>query len=318
MYRAFLSHAGLSVERLHALLLLKEHGSLIKAADGDPVRQSRLSHHLRELSAFMGTSLTKRDGRSIKLTQAGEELALMVKDQFQALMAFQSRHTGKLQQVSVGAGDSLLQWLLIPALGAMQSTKAISQRVRTENLRTTDLVHRIQEQRIDFAIVRRNALPPGLAFTDLGVVRHAVIVPRKLAARRMSLKSALLEIPHATVAGDGELVQKLRKLAVDFGGDFQPTLVCDSLGQCISAVKTGMYAAVLPNQVWEQVSQLDCETINNKALEELDRPVVLAWSPRNLEAFGAAITDFKNDLSAALTEEATRIGLMDPTDEQEA
>lgn len=315
MYKTFLSLPGLSIERLHALLLLKEHGSLIKAAEGNPDRQSRLSHHIRELSRFMGTSLTKRDGRSIKLTQEGEELALLVKDQLHALMAFQSRHAGKLQQVSVGAGDSLLQWLLIPALGAMQGTKAISPRVRTENLRTSELVHRIQDQRIDLAILRRNAIPPGLEYTEIGVVRHEVVVPRKLAGRRMSLKTALLEIPHATVAGDGELVQKLRKLAADFKGDFQPGLVCDSVGQCIAAVRTGGYAAVLPTQVWEQVSQLDCEIISDTALAELDRPVVLAWSPRNLEAFGAAIADFKADLTAALIEEATRIGLMSPVEE---
>ncbi len=312
MYQAFLSQTGLSVERLHALLLLKEHGSLIKAAGGDPIRQSRLSHHLRELSAFMRTSLTKRDGRSIKLSQAGEELASIVKKQFHDLMAFQSRHAGKLQRVSVGAGDSLLQWLLIPALAAMHHTKYVNLQIRTENLRTMDLVHRVQEQHIDFAIVRRNALPRGLEYIDLGLVRHEVIVPRTLAARRMGLKSALIDIPHATVAGDGELVQKLRKLAVDFRGDFQPGLVCDSLGQCISAVKTGRYAAVLPTHVWEQVSQLDCESIGDVALTELDRPVVLAWNPRNLELFGEAIKDFKNDLVEALVKEATRIGLIGP------
>ncbi len=72
---------------------------------------------------------------------------------------------------------------------------------------------------------------------------------------------------------------------------------------------------MLPTQVWEQVSQLDCETINDPALAELDRSVVLAWSPRNLEAFGAAFTGFKNDLTAALIEEATRIGLMGPPEE---
>ncbi len=308
MFEHFLSKSGLSVERLHALLLLKEHGTLIKAAGGDSNKQTRLSHYLRELSSFMGTALTKREGRTIKLTPAGEELVELVKGQFQTLLEFRSRRTGELRQVRIGAGDSLLQWLLIPSLGTMRSL-GIKQRIVVENLRTTDVVRGLQEQRLDFGVMRRNAVPEGLEAFDLGVVRHVIVVPRKLASRRMDLKSALLDCPQATVAGDGELVQKLRALATGFQGTFQSELVCDNVGQCIAAVKAGSYAAVLPTQAWEQITGLECEVINDKALAELDRPVVLAWSPRNLEAFGETMSRFREDLTGVLHEEAQRIGL---------
>jgi hypothetical protein len=157
--------------------------------------------------------------------------------------------------------------------------------------------------------MRRNAVPEGLDSSELGVVRHVIVVPRKLASRRMNLKSALLECPHATVAGDGELVQKLRALATGFQGTFQSELVCANVGQCIAAVKAGSYAAVLPTQAWEQIAGLECEVINDKALAELDREVVLAWSPRNLEAFGETMRRFREDLTGVLHEEAARIGL---------
>jgi hypothetical protein len=54
MYRDLFSKTGLSLDRLYALLLLRERGSLIRAAEGDPVKQSQMSRYLRDLSSFFG------------------------------------------------------------------------------------------------------------------------------------------------------------------------------------------------------------------------------------------------------------------------
>lgn len=176
------------------------------------------------------------------------------------------------------------------------------------NLRTSDLVRWVQEQRIDFAIMRKNALTEDLESEALGVVRHVIVVPRRMAGRRMDLRAALLDCPHVTVGGDGELVQKLRTLAGSLNGAFQPELVCSSIGQCIAALRSGSYAAVLPTQAWEQITGLDCQVVSD-GLADLDRPVSLVWSPRNLEAFGSSLDRFKGELIGVLLEEAQRIGL---------
>jgi DNA-binding transcriptional LysR family regulator len=309
MFEQFLQRKGLSVERLHALILLSEHGSLIKAAKGDFGLQSRYSHYLRELSGFIGTPLTRKEGRSIRLTPAGEELAGLVRTQFRTLLEFQGRAVGSVQQVVVGAGDSLLQWLLIPVLGSMRQPGK-KQSVKVESLRTVDLVRRLQEQRLDFGLIRCNAVPVGLSSVQVCVVKYVVVVPRRLAPRRLDLQTALLSCPHATVGGDGELVQKLRSLAKDSGGIFQPELVCDSIGQCIAAVRTGGFAAVLPAQAWENAPDLECEVLDEEDLAELDRPVALAWSPRNLEALGAAMDSIRESLILALVEEAKHRGMV--------
>jgi len=309
MFEQFLQRKGLSVERLHALVLLSEHGSLIKAAKGDFGMQSRYSHYLRELSGFIGTPLTRKEGRAIRLTRAGEELASLVRTQFRTLQEFQGRAAGSVQQIVIGAGDGLLQWLLIPALGSMRQPDK-KQSVKVESLRTVDMVRRLQEQRLDFGLVRRNAVPVGLSSVEVCVVKHVVVVPRRLAPRRLTLKTALLNCPHASVGGDGELVQKLRSLAKDSGGIFQPELVCDSIGQCLAAVRTGGYAAVLPAQAWENAADFECEVVDEEDLADLDRPIALAWSPRNLEALGVAIDSIRESLIIALVEEAKHRGMV--------
>jgi DNA-binding transcriptional LysR family regulator len=310
MFSHFLGRKGLSVERLNALVLLSDHGSLIKAANGDFGLQSRYSHYLRELSGFIGTPLTRKEGRAIRLTPAGEELANLVRSQFRALLEFQSRATGVIQQVCIGAGDSLLQWLVIPALGSMRRPGK-KQAVKVENFRTNDLVRRLQEQRTDLGLMRSNAVPEDLASANVCVVKHVIVVPLRLAPRRLNLTTALLNCPHATVGGDGELVQKLRSLAIERGGTFQPELICDSIGQCMAAVRTGTFAAVLPTQSWENTSGFECEVVDEEGLAELDRPIALTWSPRNLEAMGDALSTFRDDLILALIDEANRRGMAD-------
>lgn len=106
MFEKFLSRGNLSVGRLHALVLLNEHGNLIKAAKGDASTQSRYSRALADLGKFFKIQLTQRDGQSIKLTAAGEELARLVKTQFRALEEFQSRTTESVDEIGIGAGDS--------------------------------------------------------------------------------------------------------------------------------------------------------------------------------------------------------------------
>jgi DNA-binding transcriptional LysR family regulator len=308
MFEHLLHREGLSIERLHALVLLSEHGSLIKAAKGDAGTQSRYSHHIRELSAFMGTALTTRDGRSIRLTPAGEELVRLIKAQFQALLEFQSRSTGTVQQVVIGAEDSLLQWLLIPALGAMRRPGK-RQFVKVENLRTGDLVRRLQEQRVDLGLLRSNAVPEGLKSQEVCVIKHVFAIPRRFALRGPTLSAALKSCPIAALDADGEKSQSLLLLANGPGATFKPELVCDSISQCLAAVRTGSFAAVLPIQALEDAGEMDCDIVDDKSLAELDRVISIAWSPRNLEAFGAPLGKFKNDLYAALAEEVETRGM---------
>jgi DNA-binding transcriptional LysR family regulator len=62
MFEDLFNIRGLSLERLNTLLKLSETGSLIKAANNEHGKQSRLSHHLRELSGYFGVELTERAG----------------------------------------------------------------------------------------------------------------------------------------------------------------------------------------------------------------------------------------------------------------
>ena len=64
------------IERIHLNIIQKvnEQGSLTAAAGVLHLTQSALSHTMRKLEQQLGTDVWLREGRNLRLTQAGEYL----------------------------------------------------------------------------------------------------------------------------------------------------------------------------------------------------------------------------------------------------
>ena len=265
---------------------------------------SRLSHRLAELSEFFGTPLAARAGRTLKLTAAGERLARMAREHFVGIQAFRDGAKGVVPSFTIGAGDNLMQWLLVPAIGRIRRDRH-NVRLTLCNLRTKPIVEGLKDRRFDFGIMRKDALEKPLKNVEICEQRYALFVPRRLVTSRLlNLKVALLGTPQATIAGEGLLVERLRDLAGILGGEFAPELICDSMGQCLAAVKSGAYAAVLPVQAWAGGVAQECEVVEDQALEALSRVLVLAWHPKTLEVRGDPAKKMLRLLSDALKKAA--------------
>ncbi len=304
MFEDLFKIGGLSFERLNTLLKVSEMGSLIKAADNNLGKQSRLSHHLRELSEYFGVELTERAGKSVRLTAAGESLVQLAREHFLALQSFRNQATKAIPTLRIAAGDSLLQWLLVPAIGRIRRPSNPI-RFKLSNLKTNDIVEQLTERRIDFGLMRADAVENPIEHLALCEQSYAIFVPQRLVPTRglLTVKDALLNCPHAAVGGDGQLLKQLGELAVTFGGVFIPELVCDSIAQCVAAVETGVFAAVLPVQAWDSASETDCVVVEEDALDILKRQIVLAWHPRTLEVLGPTALKTKQSLVEALRQQ---------------
>jgi DNA-binding transcriptional LysR family regulator len=298
MFKEFLNNEGLSMERLHTLVLLADAGSLTKAAGNDSGRQTRMSHHLRELGEFFHISLTERSGRTLKLTQKGQELAVIARNHLSTLQTFARSVQTVEHEWAIGAGDSVLQWWLIPALGR----SGLAPRWSLQNLRTAETVSRVADERLDFGLIRSDAVRESVGAAEIGAIKYAIVVPRRLLRRNLSTKTALAELPHATIGTDGQLTERLHKIANDLGGVFHARLKCDSLGLCLAAVRTGKYAAVLPTYILDETTAASVEIVEAD-LEELNRPMALIWNPRTVEMLGRSAVETRDALVAALRAE---------------
>jgi LysR family transcriptional regulator, regulator for metE and metH len=64
------------LERVHLIVVreVEKHGSLTAAAEGLALTQSALSHSIKKLEAQLGTEVWRREGRHLRLTQAGQQV----------------------------------------------------------------------------------------------------------------------------------------------------------------------------------------------------------------------------------------------------
>lgn len=306
MFTHLFEQQGLSLERLHAILLLVDHGSLIRAAYGDAGRQSRLSHHIKELSAYFGIELTERIGKTVQLTTAGEELARIARAHFTELSRFKNSISKAPPTFRFGAGDSLLQWLLIPGLSRLV---ADTDRFRfsLSNLRTQEINSRLQDQRLDFGLLREEAVAKELLRKPACLTKFIIVVPKRFitSRRKLSLNEALIRCPHASLAGDGAMRAAVDQIAHGMRERFTPQLLCDSIAQCVAAVKTTHFAAILPSWSWRLETSEHHSIFSDPELTRLNRSLVLAWHPRLAETYGKQVTDLVDELVATLQVECS-------------
>lgn len=107
------------LERIHLEILtaIKEHGTLTKAADSLCLSQSALSHSIKKLESVINTPIWQKDGRSLRLTDAGERiksLASRVLPQFSHTeLLLQQIAKGEMGALRIGMEcHPCYQWLL--------------------------------------------------------------------------------------------------------------------------------------------------------------------------------------------------------------
>lgn len=182
---------------------------------------------------------------------------------------------------TIAAGDSLIQWLVIPRLGKiMHEQPAV--RFATSNLRTNEIVQQVKDGRVDFGVIRKDAVVAPLRSAPLGSLNFVVVVPKSFVPARgsLSMRDVLGRLPFAAHTSDGQFTQKLRDVAKALKAELRPALTCQSFPQAVAAVRSGGFGAVLPSLALQDLEpDLYCE-ISAAPLARLSRNLVLVWNAR--------------------------------------
>ena len=282
MYERLFAKRGLSLDRMRVLLEVREAGSIAKAAGSDPVRQSQYSRQLKELDEFFGVELTRRRGRTMALTPAGEELAALIKEHFIALGQFSRRLADDPIPVFIAAGESLVHWVLVPMVPKLQQTvRGIA--LRLQNCSSSDINAKLLARDADLGLLRKDAVAPNLRIQSLGRVSYALYVPKALAKTVAGSRSArlLAELSMATIPPDYSVGRDLHQLGEKAGIRINVRLECDSFAGLARAVDTEGYAAVLPTYA-EPHLRGDTERVALPLLKPMIREIALAWQDRKV------------------------------------
>ena len=288
MFEKLFAERGLSLDRLRALVEVRDAGSIARAAPGDLARQSQYSRQLREISEFFGCEVARRQGKLLKLSARGERLAELARAQLRALEDFHSECREESIDYTIAAGDSLIHWFVIPRLGAVAGETRGAARFITTNLRTHEITRQLADGRVDFGVVRKDALTGALRSAPLGALTYAGVVPAALlggparaARQKLGLRDVLGgALPLASQLTDGQFTQRLRAIATGLGVEIKPALVCQSFPQTLAAVRSGGFAAVLPAIALGDLPRGSFVEAGAPELAKLKRDLALAWNPR--------------------------------------
>jgi DNA-binding transcriptional LysR family regulator len=148
----------LDVTRLRVIEALARLGSVTAAAKELHYTQPTVSHHLARLEAETGAQLVQRAGRGIRLTPAGDLLALRAAEilgRIDAADAELSAHVGlSAGRVRVASFSSVVGWLIPRAVAAL-TAKHPGLQVGLTGAQPPEALELLRTGKIDVAIIFR-------------------------------------------------------------------------------------------------------------------------------------------------------------------
>lgn len=233
------------------------------------------------MSEFFGSELAERRGRTLRLTERGSLLAKLSREFLQQLEDYDATCRGQHVDYTIGGGDSLIQWLVMPHIANVVDALP-SIRLSTASLNTRDIIEKITDCRLDIGLVRKMAPIPGLSSASLGSMKYCLVVPRSLLAGHVAptITRAFRELPMAMQVSSGEFTATLLSIAKNITPDFRAALSCQSLPQVLAAVKSRRFTAVLPELAAQELPENTYELLAGRELTPLNREICLVWNPR--------------------------------------
>ncbi len=276
MFARLFADAGLSLDRLRALVEVGAAGSITKAAEGNPIKQSQYSRQIKELEDFFQAELVERQGKGIRLTPSGKELARISRFFLLGLANFQRGRLAEEQTYRIGAGSTFVRQFLLPVLATPPATTG--PRYVVEIAGDAEIERRLHELTLDFGVVTAATISRPLQLKELGDWRLSLWVPKALcrseaqALRAISDTGLPLVLPSLEVALPGSEL---------FAG-CEARLLCNSFLEAKAALERGSMAALLPDFLVPGPPANAFLRVNVPAISACTFQHRLAWNPRLL------------------------------------
>ena len=276
MFAKLFATSGLSLDRLKALLEVGAAGSIVKAAGGDPVKQSQFSRQIKELEDFFQTQLVERQGKGIRLTPGGRELARISRFFMLGLSNFQRGCLTEEQTYRIGASATFIQHFLVPAVTAPATTPRI--RYALEVVSDQEIERRLHDLTLDFGIVSRELLSRPLQLKALWTWRLQLWAPKALYKDERTAAKAFKQKQMPLVAARAEIPEGGLALLESQ----EPQLACASFLEAKAALSSNALAVLLPDFLCPGREEQGFFQVRLPALKACTFCFQLAWNPRLL------------------------------------
>ena len=175
-----LDERSINMSHLITLSLIAEYGSFSRAAEAMNVSQPTVSQQIRELERHVGLPVAITQGRSIKLTDIGRELAAIGRrvalERARALRLAESHLSGTAGKLIVAASMTTSTYILpaiIGRLGARLPDATIELRVAN----TFDVAQMVYDDLVDLGVIEGQIDRPELSVTQFARDTLTCIAP---------------------------------------------------------------------------------------------------------------------------------------------
>lgn len=283
---------------LRAFVATAEAGALSRAARERGLSQPSLSQQIQRLERHVGTSLFRRHGRGVALTEAGESLlprARRILDDMRAAEDALRRPTERAV-LRVGAIPTIAPYLLPDALRRWRARDA-SQPMTIHEDYSAGLARQVSDGTLDVAIAALPYAFDPLELEPLGRDVLVVAVPTHHPAAQAGhiALDALRDAPAVTLDPVHCLGEQVTGFCTSRG--VQPTVVCRSaqLATVLELVGAGIGVSIVPAMAAAR-HPAPSRAYVPLADEELSRDIVALWRPRAersaaARAFVASVRD---------------------------
>jgi DNA-binding transcriptional LysR family regulator len=285
MFEHLFANSGLSLERLRTFREIVTAGGITAAAGDDSNRQSQYSRQLKELEKCFGVELLKRGHGPAELTDAGQRLYEIIGHTLSALDEFRLTCAGQSVELTIGAGESLIQWLLLPRLSGLAAAHP-KLTVTFQNLKTDEILSGLLDGGLDFGVVSRFEPHRALASAPLVKLDFCLFAPAKLlpANERLKLRSDILgQLPLAMLEGSAGIRQAIEKEAQRAGFKLNVRLRFSSYPQLAQAVSNLEVAAIMPRLAESSFGTTTVRVVSLPFLSALSRQACLVWNRKVAE-----------------------------------
>jgi DNA-binding transcriptional LysR family regulator len=291
------SLSGLSLDRMRSFLMVAEAGNQSKAAKGDTTRQSQFSRQIKELEGYFGIPLTRLVGRRIEITPEGHRLADLIRRYFGELDDFREAMNGRPVCVRIGTQGSLIDWLFLPKLSGCREALG-GALIELEQLRSADIVRGVTDGRLDFGIVREDAVPKEMKRWNLGTIGYALFAPKNVWKANGTVEDVLRVAPVGELLPGGQFSTRWRDWLSLKRLEPHVTVRMPSFVHLARMTRETGVASVLP-----EIARVDFDEkkIAGKPMPwKQGRQIVLIANTRSLDRSGmhtTAAIDLANQLS---------------------
>jgi len=285
MFESLVGKKNFSIDRLATLCHIAKAGSIGAATGNNPNKQSLYSRQIKELESFLGVDLLDRDSRPSPVSEQGLQLVRIAQNYLTALDDYVGSCQDQPSKIVIGAGESLIQWALIPEVLPRLRKHMPDANVVFLNSRTGAIVEALQSGEIDVGFVRKNAVPRSLKTIGSFSLGYRLFIPKKF---RVKLESPVTfkkvgTLPLALPEGSGEFRSKVDELVARSG--VKPNIVaeCSSSTQLALLVARKECGAILPSFAGAQLDETSTDSYTIEGFKELERNLCFAWSPKRAE-----------------------------------